>query len=101
HDRSQGVRDTRPSVNEVADEDGSSSFRMAPSFIPVSAVSKLLSKLLEFVATPMHVSDNVERTALRFAVVPHRLALKDRRVDLVLRLQDLNVSESVSPEPSQ
>jgi hypothetical protein len=74
---------------------------VSPGFRAVPRVPELPEQTLELIAAAVHVADEVERSAVLFPVVPEWLTLDDSRIDLVLGLEDVDVSETLSPEAPQ
>src|SRR5262249_54155991 len=87
--------------DQVSNENGLAATRMSPAGVAVLGVSELLQEIVQFVAAAVHVADDVERPVLALPVVPERLTLEDGRIHLVLRLEHVNVPESLAPEPPQ
>ncbi len=91
-DQLVGVQDARPSVHQIAAEDGLPPSGMAVdppiapraierSFVPF--VPKGFQQPLELIAAAMHVGDEVEGAVLVPMVTPQRLALDGRRRHLL------------------
>jgi hypothetical protein len=107
-DDPEGVEDTRPAVDEVAEEDrhpavGVAVGRTRGEAVAVGAFDNVIAKLaeerLELVGTAVDVADDVERAVEVIAVVPQR-AFDDCVVDLV-RAQDPDVVEALLAQARQ
>ena len=74
---------------------------MAPGSGVAARVSELVEQNLELVAATVDIADDVERSAVLLPVVPERLTLDDRGIDFVLRLEHVDVAETLAPEAAK
>ena len=105
HHEAKNVGHPRAAVDEVADEDGLPAGGVRRPIVrvaldPFDEVSELVEERAKLVEASVHVADDVERAVLVPAVVPERVALDDRRVDRLDRLEDVDVAESFALKPS-
>jgi hypothetical protein len=101
HHSLQRVDDARAAVDEITYEDGLSACCVCPRTTVVPLVAELLHQLLELIAAPVNVTDDVERPRLAFAVVPERLPLDDSRIDFFLGLEHMHVPKALASEAAQ
>ena len=92
----RGPRSTRSPTNIALRPDG-----CAQDSDAVPRVPELLEQTFELVAAAVDVADDVERPAVLFPVVPERLPLDDGGIDLLLRLEDVDVPEAFASEAPQ
>ncbi len=108
HDEADDIRCLRSAIHEIAEEDGLAACGVVrvPVRPTVSGrrrrrlddVAELLKERAKLVEAAMDVADHVERTVVLTAIVPERLPFDRDGVDLVLRLQNEDVTEALVPE---
>ena len=89
-----GPRSTRSPRNSARRPGGGVAVRA----IGIRHVAQLVEELDELSVTTVNVTDDVEGPGVGPAVVPQRLALERRRLDLVVAVQDV---DAVKPFPAQ
>ena len=98
--RESGPRSTRSPRKTALRPSGGVTVTRSPSVLS-DCVAELLQQLTQFVEAAMHVADDVERAVLVLAVVPERLALDRRGVDLLRRGEHEDVAEALALQAAQ
>ena len=104
HDEPKHVRNLQPAIDQIAQENGLAPFRV-PGSIAVrgGAVRALFDFIPEpfeqrsqFVKTPVHIADDVERPVFVLEVIPEPLPLDDRSFNLFGRRKLVDVAEALT-----